>query len=281
MDDSSVTYNIENTITLNVPEVVSDTVSEYVETAANTSPEITYNTLTAEPTVVTAESIFNIMKTARGTISISSNNIIGAYASIPISTYASMPIGNLGQPTTLVGNNTFFTSDIPMANTRIMIVGGAPFNIANGVYFIANTSSNTNSTISYRYVANTLTNGTFFYNTLTENTYNINVVNSGAAAFVLTGVDRLAAVSGNNKTVTMNVGDTVNFAVNASGHPFYIKTAAGTGSGNQVTTPTATNQGAQVGTVSWKPNTAGTYFYQCGNHSAMVGQIIVRAAGTA
>ena len=281
MDDSSVTYNIENTITLNVPEVVSDTVSEYVETAANTSPEITYNTLTAEPTVVTAESIFNIMKTARGTISISSNNIIGAYASIPISTYASMPIGNLGQPTTLVGNNTFFTSDIPMANTRIMIVGGAPFNIANGVYFIANTSSNTNSTISYRYVANTLTNGTFFYNTLTENTYDISVTNSGTGAYALTGVDRLATVSGNNKTVTINVNDTVNFAVNASGHPFYIKTAAGTGTGNQVTTPTATNQGAQVGTVSWKPNTAGTYFYQCSNHSAMVGQIIVRAAGTA
>ena len=168
-----------------------------------------------------------------------------------------------------------------MANTRIMIVGGAPFNIANGVYFIANTSSNTNSTISYRYVANTLTNGTFFYNTLTENTYDISVTNSGTGAYALTGVDRLATVSGNNKTVTINVNDTVNFAVNASGHPFYIKTAAGTGTGNQVTTPTATNQGAQVGTVSWKPNTAGTYFYQCSNHSAMVGQIIVRAAGTA
>ena len=162
-----------------------------------------------------------------------------------------------------------------------MLVGAGPFNIANGVYFIANTSSNTNSSITYRYAANTLTNGTFFYNTLNENTYNINVVNSGSSAYTLTGVDRLAAVSGNNKTVTMNVGDTVNFAVNASGHPFYIKTAAGTGTGNQVTTPTASNQGTQSGTVSWKPNTAGTYYYQCSNHSAMVGQIIVRAAGTA
>ena len=281
VESSTVSYNVETVITLNVPEVVSESEPRYLHQAANTSTEITYNTLVAEPTVVTAESVFNIMKTARGTISISSNNIIAAYASQQISTYATLPIGDLGQPTTLVGNNTFFTSDIPMANTRIMIVGAGPFNIANGVYFIANTSSNTNSSITYRYAANTLTNGTFFYNTLNENTYNINVVNSGSSAYTLTGVDRLAAVSGNNKTVTMNVGDTVNFAVNASGHPFYIKTAAGTGTGNQVTTPTASNQGTQSGTVSWKPNTAGTYYYQCSNHSAMVGQIIVRAAGTA
>ena len=190
-----------------------------------------------------------------------------------------MAIGSLGSPKTLDGNNTFFTSDIPMGNTKILIVGVG--GTANGAYFINTTSTNTVATITQNYANSSLTNGTFFYNTNQNNTYNINVVNSGSAAYTLTGVDRLANVSGNNKTVTMNVGDTVNFAVNASGHPFYIKTAAGTGTGNQVTTPTATNQGAQVGTVSWKPNTAGTYFYQCSNHSAMVGQIIVRAAGTA
>ena len=285
VDQSSIKYQVEMGITMNIPTVVSASEQEYLDTSANTDIAVTYSTMVAEPTVVTTESVIHTMKTARGTISISSNNIIGAYATEQISTYATLPIGNLGTPTTVVGNNTFFTSDIPMANTRIMIVGGAPFNIANGVYFIANTSSNTNSQLSYRYVANTLTNGTFFFNSSTENSYTISVVNSGSGGYSLTGVDRITAVANNtggstNSPVDINVFDTVNFAVNASGHPFYIKTAPGTGSGNQVTTPAATNQGAQVGTVSWRPNTAGTYYYQCGNHGAMVGQIIVRPQGT-
>jgi hypothetical protein len=45
--------------------------------------------------------------------------------------------------------------------------------------------------------------------------------------------------------------------------------------GADVSTPAATNQGAQSGTVTWTPNTAGTYYYQCSNHSAMIGTINV------
>ena len=105
-------------------------------------------------------------------------------------------------------------------------------------------------------------------------TYNINVSNSGASAYTLSGSDRNGSVSGNNVTVTLKVGDTVNFVVNASGHPFYIRVSNG---GANVSTPAATNQGTQSGTVSWTPNTAGTYYYQCGNHSGMIGIITVNA----
>ena len=269
---------VESTIQVNVPTVVSASEQDYISEAANTFV-IPQPTLVATTPTVTAQTRFDILKTARGKIDITSNNIIGAYASVVINTYATLAIGSLGSPKTLIGNNTFFTSDIPMGNTKIMIVGVG--GTANGAYFINATSSNTNATITMNYANSSLTNGTFFYNTNQNNTYDISVTNSGTGAYALTGVDRLANVSGNNKTVTMNVGDTVNFAVNASGHPFYIKTVAGTGTGNQVTTPAATNQGAEVGTVSWTPNTAGTYFYQCSNHSAMVGQIVVRVQGTA
>ena len=269
---------VESTFQIDVPTVVSDSEQAYIDSSANTFV-IPQPTLEAQTPIVTAQTHFDILKTGRGKIDISSNNIIGTYASVQISTYATMPIGSLGSPKTLDGNNTFFTSDIPMGNTKILIVGVG--GTANGAYFINTTSTNTVATITQNYANSSLTNGTFFYNTNQNNTYNINVVNSGSSAYTLTGVDRLANVSGNNKTVTMNVGDTVNFAVVASGHPFYIKTAAGTGTGNQVTTPTATNQGTQSGTVSWTPNTAGTYFYQCSNHGAMVGQIVVRVQGTA
>ena len=108
-------------------------------------------------------------------------------------------------------------------------------------------------------------------------TYSIAVTASGGQ-YVLSGGDKNGSISGNNLTVTVNVGDTLNFVVNASGHPFFIKTSATTGTGNQVSTPAATNQGTQSGTVSWTPNTAGTYYYICQYHGSMVGTIIVSSA---
>ena len=100
-------------------------------------------------------------------------------------------------------------------------------------------------------------------------TYAISVTNSGSSAYVLSG-----AFNGNNVTVNCHVGDTLNFAVNASGHPFFIRVSNG---GANVSTPAATNQATQSGTVSWTPDTAGTYNYQCGNHSGMIGTINVAA----
>jgi len=115
---------------------------------------------------------------------------------------------------------------------------------------------------------------------LTQN-YSVDVTASGSGAYTLSGTDKAGNVSGNNPTITCNAGDTLNFVVDASGHPFWIKTQAGTGTGNQATG--VTNGGTQSGTVTWTPSAAGTYFYQCEYHGAMVGQIDVgssQAAGT-
>ena len=71
------------------------------------------------------------------------------------------------------------------------------------------------------------------------------------------------------------VGDTINFnLINVSSiHPFYIRVSSG---GSNVTTPTASGQGStNNATVSWTPNTAGTYYYQCGVHGGMIGTITV------
>ena len=107
-------------------------------------------------------------------------------------------------------------------------------------------------------------------------TFTINVSNSGASHYVLSGADRsVTHSSANDPTVTMVAGDTINFVVNASGHPFFIKTAASTGTGDQVSNPVATNNGTQSGTVSWTPTTAGTYYYICQYHGAMLGTITV------
>ena len=111
--------------------------------------------------------------------------------------------------------------------------------------------------------------------------FNITTTAPNNSWYTLNGTDRNGALSGNNATVTCYVGDTINFNLSnvASIHPFYIKTSATTGTSNQVSTPAATGQGS-VGnnTVSWTPNTAGTYFYICSIHAQMVGTITVSNA---
>ena len=92
------------------------------------------------------------------------------------------------------------------------------------------------------------------------------VTNSGASAYQIDGA--------NNPTLTLVRGFTYTFNVNASGHPFYIKTSASTGTGNQYTTG-VTNNGVQVGTLTFvvPSNAPATLYYICQYHGSMVGTI--------
>ena len=104
--------------------------------------------------------------------------------------------------------------------------------------------------------------------------YNINVTASSNSDYTLAGFDRNGTVSGNDPSITINIGDEVNFIVNAASHPFYIKTVQGTGTDNQVSN--VTNNGATSGVVNWTPTAAGTYYYQCSVHDGMYGTITVQ-----
>ena len=105
--------------------------------------------------------------------------------------------------------------------------------------------------------------------------YSINVGNSGASAYTMSGSDRNGSVSGSNPTININSGDTLTLNVNASGHPLFIKTFNSTGTGNQVTG--ASGQGASNGTIVWNTTgiSAGTYHYNCQFHGGMHGLIVV------
>lgn len=88
------------------------------------------------------------------------------------------------------------------------------------------------------------------------------VVNSGATAYRIDGVD--------NPALQLTRGTTYTFNVSASGHPFYIKTARVTGSGSQYPNG-VTGQGVQVGTLTFvvPMDAPSMLFYQCGLHSSM------------
>jgi plastocyanin len=107
------------------------------------------------------------------------------------------------------------------------------------------------------------------------------VTNNGTSDWTFSSAaHRNGNLTGSDPTISIYEGDTLTITNNAgSGHPFYFKTAAGSGTGNQVTN--VTNNGSVVAgdAISWttQPGDAGTYYYGCSNHAAMGGTITVLA----
>ena len=110
-------------------------------------------------------------------------------------------------------------------------------------------------------------------NQSTSSGYNISVTANGMSDYNLSGKDRDGNVSGNDPSIKFKVGDQITFSVNASGHPFYLKTKLSLGTGDQING--VSNQGSSNGNVSWKPSSAGTFYYVCSKHSNMFGTITV------
>ena len=79
-----------------------------------------------------------------------------------------------------------------------------------------------------------------------------------------------------NPTITVVRGQTYTFDINASAHPFWIKTANSTGTGDAYNTG-VTNNGENVGTITWTVDidAPSTLYYNCQYHSVMHGTINV------
>ena len=102
--------------------------------------------------------------------------------------------------------------------------------------------------------------------------YTITVTAGGSSAYTLSGSDRTGSVSGNNINLAFNVGDKVRFNNQVSGgHPMYIKTQQGTGTGY----PASGVDGNGQSTVDWTIGGSGTFYYQCTIHGPMHGDIVV------
>ena len=99
------------------------------------------------------------------------------------------------------------------------------------------------------------------------------IVNSGSGAYVFTGS---GTSSDSNPTLYLTRGQTYEFVVNASGHPFYINTSSGTGTSNAYSDG-VTNNGAATGTVTLdvQMDAPDTLYYNCQYHSSMAGTIYI------
>lgn len=95
------------------------------------------------------------------------------------------------------------------------------------------------------------------------------VVNSGATAYVINGAS--------NPNLTLYRGRTYTFNLSASGHPFWIKTVQGTGTGNAFTSG-VTGNGTSVGTLTFAvpTNAPATLFYNCQFHASMRGVLTIQ-----
>ena len=103
--------------------------------------------------------------------------------------------------------------------------------------------------------------------------YALYITNSGNA-YTLAGRDRSGAISGSQPALAFNNGDKVVVTVNSStstGHPFYIKTQQGTGTGYQAAGVT----GNGTVNIEWTVGSAGTFYYQCSIHGGMNNTITV------
>jgi plastocyanin len=105
--------------------------------------------------------------------------------------------------------------------------------------------------------------------------YTVTVVNVGSLSYTMTGTDRNGTVgSGNNPSLTFKNGDIVDFVINATGHPFWIKTASGTGTANGAPGVNM-NNGLDLARIRWIIGSAGTFYYNCQFHITMAGTITV------
>ena len=107
----------------------------------------------------------------------------------------------------------------------------------------------------------------------TKDRFVFDVVNNGSGAYTYSGVGLSSA---DNPTLYLTRGVTYEFHLNVTGHPFYIKTAANTGTNDQYTSGVS-GQGTETGIVTFTVpmDAPSVLYYICQFHSSMVGTIHV------
>jgi hypothetical protein len=106
----------------------------------------------------------------------------------------------------------------------------------------------------------------------------LQVTANGAAAYVFGGLPApwTDGAGDKNASLTLCRGYTYTFALNVSGHPFYIKTAQVTGVASAYSTGVTGNGNSSGNLVFVVPADApAALFYQCSIHVPMTGTVTI------
>ena len=253
------------------PLTDSDNSSSTNQTANACTINVSFTSDNADQSILEGQSIVDMVGQVVTT---------GCDQTANITTVTNLPNG----VTATLNGNTLTVAGTPTSGTvgtfpyTIIIQSGTASEVLDGTIIInQNTQSQTSQTQSDTTQNNSGTNsdtGSTSPTVPQGNTYDINVTATSSSNYTLSGSDRNGSVSGNDPVITIASGDTINFNVNASGHPFYIQTSAGVGGVNLASG--VSNNGTSSGGISWSPTSTGTFYYQCSLHAGMYGTIIVQ-----
>ena len=105
--------------------------------------------------------------------------------------------------------------------------------------------------------------------------YSFTITAQNSSDYIVEGNDQNGNVSGNDPSISVKVGDTLNININATGHPLFLIISSNGGFGSSNLVSGVSNNGAENGSITWSPSTVGTYYYICEYHSSMIGVITV------
>ena len=150
------------------------------------------------------------------------------------------------------------------SNTRSLL--GSSQKVLYSNYNLATTTTTTAAPTTTTTTAAPTTTTTTTTTTAAPNTFN--VTNNGSGNYVING--------NSNPTLSVIEGQTCTFNINATGHPFWIKTVSSFGIVNQYNSG-VTNNGEDNGTIIFVVpyDAPSTLYYNCEYHSSMAGTINV------
>ena len=171
--------------------------------------------------------------------------------------------------TNIVATNLTVSANNTLAATVYPLFAG------NGATATGDLAASTDTGLTYNPSTGNLS-ATKFVGDLSDSvTSRWSVGNNGFSHYTFTGPGGLN--SADDPTIYLARGQTYEFNLNASGHPFQIQTSSGGYNSGNVYTTGITNAGAAVGVIRFEvpfsaPN---TLYYVCQNHSNMAGTIII------
>ena len=174
-------------------------------------------------------------------------------------------------PSSSYGNTSSSTSPASSSTESSSTATSTPASSSTETSSTETSSTETSSTET----SSTETSSTETSSTETSSTYSISVSAQSSSNYILSGTDLNGAVNGNDPNITINKGDTINFNVAASGHPFFLIKNSNGGFGSDNLIEGVSNNGAENGTISWTSLESGTYYYICEYHPSMIGIITV------